>query len=97
MLNEWFKLLESMLYHSWKWTVMFDEAWLSLSLFWLITNRIGSVQKTRIHRGRENWTIPEDDTDGRLKRTRISFDWRLAKGNKFHVEYCLSHILSPFP
>jgi hypothetical protein len=51
--------------------VKFDEAWVDLSLFLLIMNQFGSVQKMKFHKGR---FISEDDTDGRLDRTRISLD-----------------------
>jgi hypothetical protein len=51
--KELLKLLESMRYHSWKYIVTLDEAWFYLSIFLLITNQFGSVQKMKLHKGRE--------------------------------------------
>jgi hypothetical protein len=42
-----------------------------LSIFLLITNQFGSVQKMDLPKGR---IISEDDADGRLEPTRISLD-----------------------
>jgi len=71
MSKELLKLLESMRHHSWKYIVTLDEAWFYLSIFLLITNQFGSVQKMKLHKGR---VISEDDADGRLEPTRISLD-----------------------
>jgi hypothetical protein len=69
--KEVLKLFRSMRYHSWKCIVTLDEAWFSLFIYLLITNQFGSVQKTKLHKGR---IISEDDADGRLELTRISPD-----------------------
>jgi hypothetical protein len=54
--------------------VTLDEAWFYLSIFLLITNQFGSVQKMKLRKGRENWMISEKDADGRLELRRISLD-----------------------
>jgi hypothetical protein len=69
--KELLKLLESMRHHSWKSTVMLDEAWCYLFIILLIMNQFGSVQKMKLHKGR---VIFEDDAHGCLEPTRISFD-----------------------
>jgi hypothetical protein len=48
-----------------------DEAWFYLSIFLLMANPFGSVQKTKLHKGR---VISEDDADNHLEPTRISLD-----------------------
>jgi hypothetical protein len=65
------KLLESMRDHPWKYIVRLKDAWFYLSIFLLITNQLGSVQKTKLHKGR---VIFEDDAERRLELTRISLD-----------------------
>jgi hypothetical protein len=59
-----------MMHHSWKHIVTLDEAWFYLSVFLLITNQVGSVQKMKLQKKR---TIPEDNADGRLEPRR--FHW----------------------
>jgi hypothetical protein len=68
------KLLESMRHQSWKYILSLDEAWFYLSIFLLITNQFGSVQKMKLHKGRENCAISDNDADGRLERRLISLD-----------------------
>jgi hypothetical protein len=45
--------------------------WFDLSIFLLITNQFGPVQKMKLHKGR---AISEDDANGRLEPTLISLD-----------------------
>jgi hypothetical protein len=85
MSKEFLKLLEFMRHHSWKYRVTLDEAWFYLSIFLsfylsiflLITNEFGSVQKMELHKRR---VISEEDADGRLEPRRISFDSCPPKG-----------------
>jgi glycosylphosphatidylinositol transamidase (GPIT) subunit GPI8 len=71
MLKELLKLLESMRHYSWKSRVTLDEGWFCLSLFLLITNQFGSVQKTKLHKSKEKYILSEDDADGRLESSWI--------------------------
>jgi hypothetical protein len=74
MPTELLKLLEYMRHHPWKSIVTLDEAWFSISIFLLITNQFGSVQKMKLHTGEKILVISEDDADSRLEPTWISVD-----------------------
>jgi hypothetical protein len=67
--KELLKPLEKMRDHSWKYIAPLGEAGFYLPICLLITNRFGSIEKMKLHKGR---VISEDDADGRLERTRVS-------------------------
>jgi hypothetical protein len=52
MSKELLKLLESMRNHSWEYIVTLNEARF-YSIFLLITNQFGSLQKMKLHKGKE--------------------------------------------
>jgi hypothetical protein len=60
------------LYEAWFYLSIFLSFY--LSIFRLITNQFGSVQKMKLHKGRKNCVISEDDAGRRLEAAWMSFD-----------------------
>jgi hypothetical protein len=85
------KLFEFMRHYLWKFLMTVNKAWFYLSIFLLITNQFGSVQKMKLHNGR---VIFEDEADGHLEPHGFHLIDVLPKGSKFHAGYYISHISS---
>jgi hypothetical protein len=64
-----------------------------LSIFRLITNQLGSVQKMKLHKGRKNCVIFENDAEVVWNQPKFHLSAVVLKDSKFNAGHYISSIL----